>query len=432
MYGAATELGITTSDLQSTTGLVPSRIARSIHALALVQPGAPPTIFALATSDARAVLDETAGELTPLADNRYLLALPHGSGESRAVFSMEALIDVTAEHSRPLVGLVLRDDESIVYTGEVGRDDFLVDRRLELGGRVFHASISAGPTYTAPGARVAGITTMFFAVALAALAWQVQTSVEARIAAEADRAEMAEHLNAGKDRFLASVAHELRTPLSVIMGTTMELLANGDVHSHAEQREMLEMAAGESISIRDTIEDMLVTARLASGNLAVNRRRADIVELAENHVSTIDARHGVTIQFEPSTIGEATVDPGRWIHAFRNLMSNAVDHAHSYVRVSFAQDKATTLVMISDDGPGLPDGLVEHAFRPYSALDEASTSPSPVGVGLSVARGLARKLGGDVSYRRTGTTSVFTLSVPTNPDDGHRHPGLAPVPSIAS
>ena len=180
---------------------------------------------------------------------------------------------------------------------------------------------------------------------------------------------MAEEVNAVKDRFLASVAHELRTPLSVIMGMTIELLANRPAHPQAEQREMLEMAANQSVSIRDTIEDMLVTARLASGDLAVNRRRADIVELAENHVTTMEVRPGLEVGFESSTIGDVLVDPGRWVHAFRNLTSNAVDHARSRVDVSFARTTTSTLVMVSDDGPGLPDHLIEHAFRPYSTLD---------------------------------------------------------------
>lgn len=87
--------------------------------------------------------------------------------------------------------------------------------------------------------------------------------------------------------------------------------------------------------------------------------------------------------------------------AVTNLVNNAADHA-STVRISVSREPSEALIVIEDDGPGIPPELYEEAFRPFSRLDPArNQNVSGVGLGMSIARDTARAHGGDVTLARS-------------------------------
>lgn len=421
MFGAAAARGIDTAEFGAASQDAPTRYATALEAVAwLPANSVHPPLIGFATSPAFfGDLGRPAdGELTYLGDASYLMVLESPEGEARAVFSMARLASLAGERSSSLVTMTLRSGGEQITEAAQTRRDFVIDRAFEIGGLDFDARMVAGASYSGSGALPAGYTTLGFTIVLALTSIRIRRAVRARISAETDRAELAEEIIASKDRFLASVAHELRTPLSVVMAMAIELATNPDSHSLDERQEMLVMAANESMTIRNTVDDMLVTARLASGDLTINRERCDLVDLARAHLSTLD-NTGVTLSCVCGGLDPIEVDPGRWIHAFRNILSNALEHAETAVDVRFSQDERFTRVTVDDDGPGIPVERIDLAFEPYQQFSSEPTAPSPVGVGLSVARGLARAMGGDVTYRRVGVRSRFELSVPN---------GIGPVP----
>ena len=101
--------------------------------------------------------------------------------------------------------------------------------------------------------------------------------------------------------------------------------------------------------------------------------------------------------------------------AIANLANNAADHG-SKVRVSVVREPGSAVVIVEDDGPGIPSDQYEDAFRPFSRLDPArNQNVSGVGLGLTIARDTARAHGGDVTLGKSELGGLrATLRLPTD------------------
>lgn len=109
-------------------------------------------------------------------------------------------------------------------------------------------------------------------------------------------------------------------------------------------------------------------------------------------------------------------DPGRVRQIIRNLITNAARYGGDQIEVRVNEVGDMVHLEVADDGPGLQTGEWERVFEPYYRVDQnASTQPAALGIGLSVARHLARLMEGDVIYRRADGWSVFCLSLPAAP-----------------
>lgn len=208
-----------------------------------------------------------------------------------------------------------------------------------------------------------------------------------------------------RDQFVASVSHELRTPLTSIMGLTEELVGRPDDFAAEEQSELLNIVAAEARDVVDIVEDLLVTARVEAGQLSVNlepcdlgqeaRRVADL--LGVNAVSAVDTW--------------TAADPVRLRQVLRNLMSNALRHGGPNVRALVHQPGSRALFEVRDDGPPLPAAERERIFEAYERAGDSGVVGS-VGLGLHVARVLARLMDGDLTYHHDGSDSIFRLELP--------------------
>jgi signal transduction histidine kinase len=208
-----------------------------------------------------------------------------------------------------------------------------------------------------------------------------------------------------RDRFIASVSHELRTPLTGALGM-MEVIREEDVDP-AERQELFDLALAQVRDLSDIVADLLVTARADTGTLLI---RAQTVDVAAMTAGVVDAA-GDHWQLEDPGPILVTADPVRVRQIVRNLVTNAKRYGGAVRRVTF--DAATGTVEVRDDGPPIPDDVVASMFEPYGRAPDDSAPTDSVGLGLSVARTLARLMNGDVDYRRDGDESVFRLSLPT-------------------
>jgi len=209
-----------------------------------------------------------------------------------------------------------------------------------------------------------------------------------------------------KDRFIASVSHELRTPLTAVLGLAAEL-ADGESLSDAEQQELASLVAEQASDVSHIVEDLLVAARAESEMLTIVPERFDL----DAEVRQVIDRFELEVEFLGGANVGAYADPHRVRQILRNLMTNAVRYGGDQVQVETVNRGSTVEVRVSDDGDGVDSDQVDDIFDPYVRAHNAVGNPDSVGLGLAVARQLARMMGGDVTYARTDVTT-FCLVLP--------------------
>ena len=208
-----------------------------------------------------------------------------------------------------------------------------------------------------------------------------------------------------RDQFVASVSHELRTPLTSVMGLTEELVNRPGDFDSVEQAELLAIVAAETRDVVDIVEDLLVTARAEAGQLQISVERCDLA------VET--RRLAELLGGEADAIGPvwAKADPVRLRQVLRNLLSNAQRYGGPNVRMTVTQSSNEAVFEIRDDGEPLAADAKDRIFKAYERVGDQGAVGS-VGLGLHVARLLARLMGGDLTYDHDGDDTVFRLALP--------------------
>ncbi|MGA7273132.1 MAG: CHASE domain-containing protein [Acidimicrobiia bacterium] len=218
-----------------------------------------------------------------------------------------------------------------------------------------------------------------------------------------------------KDQFLASVSHELRTPLTSVLGFA-ELLRDHDGQlDPAERMAMIISVADEATDLAAIIEDLLVAARSELDLLAVTKVpvsvRAQVAQVVESLGDDIHRR--VHVADEDGGSYRAVADPARVRQIVRGLIHNARRYGGNEIEVRFSSTgDGMVHLEVSDNGDGLAPEEWERIFEPYYRAHSAETQPAALGIGLAVARQLARLMDGDLTYRFESGWSIFRLSLP--------------------
>lgn len=215
-------------------------------------------------------------------------------------------------------------------------------------------------------------------------------------------------LNHSKDEFLAAISHELRTPLTAVMGFAGELNETEIDVQREEMRELLAIIFEQSKEMAAIVEDLLVSARADMGAVTVAPAIEDLVELCHQSLSYVG--EDTPVMATESIFG--LVDPVRFKQILRNLLTNAQRYGGPKCWIELSIDGDRALIEVHDDGPGVPSELVDEIFDPFVTAHPPLAGTASVGLGLSVARYLARLMGGDLEYRADGPQSTFVLSVP--------------------
>jgi signal transduction histidine kinase len=224
-----------------------------------------------------------------------------------------------------------------------------------------------------------------------------------------------EELVMSKDRFVASVSHELRTPLSAVLGFAKELKANADSYRAEELTDMLELIADQSQEMADMVEDLLVSARADIGMVSIHPQDVYLRSQAEAVLAGLGSTNGKEIDVVGGR-GKVWADPSRTRQIIRNLLTNAVRYGGDRVVVEAVEHGEETVLTVTDSGAGLDPSHWEAIFEPYQRAHDAPTQPASIGLGLTVARQLARLMGGELTYH-FDEGSVFTLTLPGHVGD---------------
>jgi signal transduction histidine kinase len=245
-------------------------------------------------------------------------------------------------------------------------------------------------------------------------------------AAERQAREAAEHANRSKAHFVATISHELRTPMNAVLGYA-ELLADEiDGPVSALQKDHLGRARASGRHVLGLIEDLLSYARVEAGEEVVRAEPVLLVDVVEQSLVLIrplaDSK-GLHIRTQgPGEPIQLYTDPRKLRQILVNILANAVKFTDTgHVSLSFRVDReaedaiVTVSFEVTDTGRGMSVADREHAFEPFWQADPGSTNRSgSTGLGLSLARQFARLLGGDVFVLRSvlGGGSTFVVSIP--------------------
>jgi len=225
-------------------------------------------------------------------------------------------------------------------------------------------------------------------------------------------AEEAKHI---KNNFVAMVSHELRTPLTSIAGFAETLATSWQELSISEVDEFLGYIRKQSQYLGDLVEDVLVIPRLEAGRLRFHPEMFDLGQLVHDVANMLFPTGGGREAAVSLPLGvRMQADPKRVQQVVRNLLENARKYGGDQVLVEgFAHGEQYVLV-VSDNGLGVPDGSANQIFEHFEQLSKGdSRSSSGIGLGLPIARRLARAMGGEVWYeRRFPTGSRFCFSLP--------------------
>ena len=237
-----------------------------------------------------------------------------------------------------------------------------------------------------------------------------------QIERERERSAMLAQSDELKSALLAAVSHELRTPLATIKASSSALL-NQRVTWDAESRhELLEVIDEEADRLEDVVGNLLDLSRIEGGALRPNKEWCDIEELVQDVAARLKKRtsdHPIEVCLDPD-LPLFYLDYVEIAQVLVNLGDNAIKYTPdgTLVRLEARLDGEELLLVVHDDGPGLPSDELERLFEPFWRAERPGKSAG-VGIGLTISRGLVEAHGGTIgveSAADTGTT--FTVRLP--------------------
>jgi two-component system sensor histidine kinase KdpD len=234
---------------------------------------------------------------------------------------------------------------------------------------------------------------------LAAAADQLgQAARRDRLIADALEAEVARRSEALMTALLDSVSHDLRTPLATIRAAAGSMLDASVSWTPEERADALRAIDGEAERMNRLVRNLLDLSRIEGGALHPELEPHDLDEFLGSIVRRLAIAKTVEVVV-PDDLPPLLVDSTYLDEVLTNLIENAGRYGGPTVRISAAElDPATVEIVIEDDGPGVPEADRPHLFDKFFRVRRAGEgSRRGMGIGLTVARGLARAMGGDIS-----------------------------------
>lgn len=234
-------------------------------------------------------------------------------------------------------------------------------------------------------------------------------STEARRRTERSHAEL-----------IATVAHELRSPLTSVKGFTATLLAKWERFTDDQKRLMLETVDADANRVTRLIAELLDISRIDSGRLEVRRQPVDIAAAVGRHIQAHVAsgqapdRFLVRIQ---RPLPDLWADPDKIDQVLGNLLENAVRHGEGTVTIEVApapvrideHDEKGTAVTVSDEGPGIPEESMGRVFTRFWR----GSKRGGTGLGLYIVKGIVEAHGGTIAVGRgSGGGAEFRFILP--------------------
>jgi signal transduction histidine kinase len=233
-----------------------------------------------------------------------------------------------------------------------------------------------------------------------------------RYEAQAEMTRRLEEVAQMKTDFVSTVSHELRSPLTSIIGSLDTVNRPELAPTEPTSQQLLLSARRQAGRLQRLIEDLLVVSRIDRGAIPVHPEPVEIKAMFDeiNRVVSIEPKMTV----EPSNLA-VMADRDHFSRILINLVENAAKYAPSSPVELFAWQKGQrAMIAVVDHGPGIPDHARESIFERFTQLDQSDTrSKGGTGLGLSIVRSLAEVMHGSVRVEATeGGGATFVLDLP--------------------
>ncbi|MEA2555315.1 MAG: hypothetical protein QOI60_646 [Actinomycetota bacterium] len=240
---------------------------------------------------------------------------------------------------------------------------------------------------------------------------------------ERDAAERLRALDEMKNTFLAAVSHELRSPLTSILGLSLTLERTREM-PEADRNDLLERLSANARKLDRLLKDLLDIDRLNRGIVEPQYRLTDVGSLARRVIESLDALADRAVQVAVESV-VVSVDPAKVERILENLVMNAVRHTAGdrTIWLKVAPDGDSVLITVEDDGPGVPENLRDAIFEPFRQGPTASPHAPGTGIGLSLVARFADLHGGSAWVEdRPGGGASFKVRLPDR--GGHPLPAV--------
>ena len=213
---------------------------------------------------------------------------------------------------------------------------------------------------------------------------------------------------------LNSLSHELRTPISTILGAVDTLKEEKDKLTAKHETELLSEIDKASIRLNRQVENLLSMSRLESGMLKPKRDWCDVNELINACIHKLDPVNDHAIVFVPNEqLPLFKLDSGLMDQIMHNLIHNAIQYtsAGSIITVSALHAMDKCIVMVSDNGNGFPENEIPLVFEKFYRIPTSKTGGS--GLGLSIVKGFVEAMSGTITLKNNADVgAVFTVEIP--------------------
>ncbi|MDE2974883.1 MAG: response regulator [Gemmatimonadota bacterium] len=229
-----------------------------------------------------------------------------------------------------------------------------------------------------------------------------------------------EELERQRTEFLSMVSHELRAPLTSILGSTRTLLTAKPELDPAEQHQFHRIIDEQAEHMQGLISDLLDVGRIELGTLSVAPQPTELAALIDQARSTFlggGGRHTIVVDL-PSNVPLVMADRRRIVQVLNNLFANAARYSpeSSPILVEAVRDGVHVAVSVADQGRGIRPERLPHLFRKH-AVGDAAVGTVRCGLGLAICKGLVEAHGGRIRAESggPGQGSRFTFTLPVSP-----------------
>jgi two-component system phosphate regulon sensor histidine kinase PhoR len=320
-------------------------------------------------------------------------------------------------------GIFLVDSEGVVHLWNRAAELMTGFRAARVRGRVLADLIPEWPTIAAripvaeSGARAQPVT---LPIQIAGsdiwLSLAAVRSADGVIYAFRD-VTVEQRLEEERSDFVATISHELRTPMAAVYGAAKTLLRE-DIDLPADRRrELLEMIATQATRLSQITEEILLTSRLDRGEVPVEQEPVDVAEVVRTTVDALQSQFPSSMSIAvdvPTEVGAASGDRNRIQQVLVNLIDNAVKYGDGAVKIEAQRSDRAVRISVADEGPGISLADQQRVFEKFYRADpQLARAPGGTGLGLYIARELAQRMGGRIELTsELGNGATFMVELP--------------------
>jgi two-component system sensor histidine kinase KdpD len=220
----------------------------------------------------------------------------------------------------------------------------------------------------------------------------------ASASAEAQALRRSDQLRAA---LLNSISHDLRTPLSTVLGAATTLLDYGEGLKPGVARDLLQSIREEADRLNRYVGDLLDMTRLEGGGLATRLQTTDVRDVLGAAIERVQRRLGkrTLVRDFPAELSMVEADPVLLEQAVVNILENAILYSpdDTAIEVAAYEDRANVVISVEDEGHGIPGPELERVFDKFRRVEQPSDRGQGIGLGLAISKGFVEAQGGRIA-----------------------------------